>query len=1039
MKRLCIILLALLSAFHVRAQFTTEGTDFWFGYMENDHGSREIFLDLYVSSRTDANIRLSNASGSYMVERTVLANTSELIEVPLDFMPIIEGKTNLGLHLVSDEPVSVYALNKGRWTADAAVILPTAVLGQKYYVMAHREPPGDIAPSARGSLALVVSTADNTLVAVTPSVDTDNGWPAGETREISLDQGETYQLRSEFFDLTGTVVEVVDNGNVCANVAVFGGNRFTNVGGCGGNRDHLYEQMMPVNTWGKRFLWVTYETRSGGDFMKVTASEDNTVVRVEGFGNIVLNEGQTETVKALTGPRMIESNKPVQIAQFSRSTECDMVEDSDPFMIMLSPLAQRINQATFDLFIVDQISTYYITLITTPGNDRDITLDGIDISDRFVGVPGANYASFEIERGTHTIVAPEGVIAYVYGYGPSESFGYSAGVSLKNLNVAIEAQDPILGVDALGSEACINSPIEFNAIFEIEPGTDPAFTEFVWDFGDGNTGNGQGVVHAYNEVGTYEITLIASDGTSTCGGTVETVIGTIDVIGVEVDDPGIVGNTSVCPEVEGVVYTVSGDSRNTYEWSVSGGEIVGDNRGTQVAINWGLTNANAYVEVIPISSLGCRGNPLRLDVRINTRLEPDLPIGSQQGCVGDLSNSTYFTPFTPGSLYEWEVEGGEVVSGQGTNQVLINWQTVGTGRVWYREFNPDIADCEGTSDPLEVTVLPGLTAEVTASHVLCFGEATGSINLVPGGGNLGPYTVSWSNGMSGENIEGLTAGLYTATVRDGVGCQLLVDVTIEEPDELLITNAMVENIRCFGEANGVISVDIVGGTPSGTGTYSLQWTSDDYSRTSADEFAAGLTKGTYNLLVTDANGCTATATYTIIEPDLLEADLSTLINDPICPQATNGMAFVDAKGGTPDYQFYWSNNSDTDEQQGSNFAQGTYTLRIVDANGCETQLDVEVNERYPKVYIPNAFSPNGDGHNDEFRVVTDCNLNFNMQVFNEWGGLVFSSNDILNGWDGTVDGEPVPIGKYSYIVFYSGVLNDFSFEETLRGTVRVLR
>ena len=102
-------------------------------------------------------------------------------------------------------------------------------------------------------------------------------------------------------------------------------------------------------------------------------------------------------------------------------------------------------------------------------------------------------------------------------------------------------------------------------------------------------------------------------------------------------------------------------------------------------------------------------------------------------------------------------------------------------------------------------------------------------------------------------------------------------------------------------------------------------------------------------------------------------------------------------------------------------------------------MNINVREKHPRIYLPNAFSPNGDGANDEFKAMSDCELNFSMQIFNAWGGIVFSTTDMARGWDGTVAGKATPIGKYSYIVFYAATVNGLSFEETQRGTLRLLR
>ena len=98
-----------------------------------------------------------------------------------------------------------------------------------------------------------------------------------------------------------------------------------------------------------------------------------------------------------------------------------------------------------------------------------------------------------------------------------------------------------------------------------------------------------------------------------------------------------------------------------------------------------------------------------------------------------------------------------------------------------------------------------------------------------------------------------------------------------------------------------------------------------------------------------------------------------------------------------------------------------------------------VEERFPKVNLPNAFSPNGDGVNDVFRAVTDCELSFSMQVYNKWGTVVFSSENIQEGWDGTYQGQPAPAGKYSYIMFYVVEINNTTYEQTFRGSFELIR
>ena len=1050
MRKLTTTLFALLlCAMQAHAQFTTEGKDFWFGFMENQDAGPTwpIFLEVYISAREEANVTISNTEGTFSDTRTIAANSSELIPIPIQNMNVVMGRTNRGLHVSSDVDVSVYALNKRRFSADAAVILPTKVLGNEYYVMAHRQEPGDGTGNERGSQLLVVAVEDNTQIEVIPSVTADNGAPPNVPILVTLNQGQTYLLQSEQEDLTGTRIKVVDNGNVCANVAVFGGNIFTNVADAAncipnfGNHDHLFEQMFPVNTWGKEFIWVPYETRLGGDYFKVTAAEDDTQVDISGRNSpILLDAGETFTIKALRNVRRISSNKPVQIAQMSRSTLCDG-QNGDPFMIMLSPLEQRVRQATFDAFDAPVISQYFLTLVTETGGGAGVTLDGVDISGDFTNGGGGSYASLAIDQGTHTVVAPQGVIAYVYGYGENESFGYSAGVNLENLNIKIIGEDPIVNQDVISKEGCIDQPIVFKAELDEVPGQPQIFTQFDWDFGDGSTGTGQDTVHIYDTPGVYEITLIASDGNTTCGGNSETIRGTVTIVDVVIEDPGIVGAISVCPDVEGVAYSVTGPSTNTYQWEVVGGTFEASADGSEISVDWGAANDNALVRVTPFNYLGCPGDVLTLDVKINKRLEPLIPQGNAEVCFTDRNLVTYTTPFTNGSEYEWFIEGGNILSGANTNEITVDWGDQGTGRVWYREFNPLINDCEGFSPQLEVITYGLIEATGTVTDVLCNAGTDGTISLNITGGKPGNYTVTWDNSpQTGANINNLSASSYTATIMDELGCEAQFTYVVNEPEVLAIANATVMDVRCFQEANGTISLDITGGTPDGAGNYRYAWAKDNvvFANTTTP-MIDGLVTGDYSVVVTDANNCTTDMTFFVDEPELLEADLTTLVNEPICPDASDGVAYLEAKGGTPDYQFFWSNNPTVDQQEGMNFSRGTYTLRIVDANGCEATQDVEITERFPRIYLPNAFSPNGDDENEEFKAVTDCNLNFSMQIFNEWGAITFATTDITQGWDGTLEGKPALISKYSYIVFYSGSINGVSFEETLRGTLRLIR
>jgi len=1000
-----------------------------------DNASAES-IEIYISAERTTSVTIQAPLDAFNVTVTVDPGVSKKVVLPLNLMPTDEGKHGYGIHVTSDNPISLYALNKRQFSADAAVILPTPALGNEYYVVAHMEPPGDIVESSRESEFLVAASEDGTQIEITPTGNTYNGWLKGIPQTIELNAGETYLVKSDE-DLSGSYVRTVSqNSAECKNIAVFGGNVFTNVGGCGPARDHLLEQMFPVSTWGKNFLFVPYETRQGGDYVKIIAAENDTRISISKMSQtLILNAGEVKIYKALDGVRTISADKPITVAQFSRSQDCDGVP-SDPFMIIVSPLEQRIKSVTFNAFVVQNIAKYYLTLITASDAVKDVFLDGVDITNQFKTEGDAAYASLNIAQGNHRLTAPEGVIAYVYGYGNAESFGYSAGASLENLNAQLLLADATLNI--IADEGCLNSDIDFKIQFETIPGEDPLYTVFDWHFDDGAMATGEEVNHTYTTPGDYVIRVIASNGEGSCGNS-EVFTKQISILEVEASE--IMGPQSVCPNVQNIDYSIEGADGNTYEWIISADGQITSGQGTnQVKVAWGAPNDNAFLKVVPRNTLGCIGETLEIPVKINKELTPPLPTGAAEVCFDDYQEVTYSTLQTNGSVYTWEVIGGTFVNGVNTgNEVKVKWNGVGTGKIRFLESNPLVADCDGYSEYLSVIIYSEIKPAANITNISCFGLTNGAIELTVTGGKPGNYTASWDNGMVGLSISGLKAGNYEATITDAAGCQITQTYTITEPPRLVVTDGSILPVRCFSETNGSIALNITGGTPNAQGKYSIKVVGVNFDKTYSEPVITNLPAGGYAVTVTDANGCKVSRSYTINEPPALEPFLESFLNLPICPQATNGTTYIEAKGGTPDYQFYWSNKPNIDSQEGSDFSQGAYSLTIRDASGCETVMDFDVEERFPKIFIPNAFSPNNDGVNDEFKPVTDCNLQYSIQIFNKWGEIVFSTEDITEGWDGRYKGTKVQDGQYSYIIFYAGALNGVSFEETRRGSLKLFR
>lgn len=497
----------------------------------------------------------------------------------------------------------------------------------------------------------------------------------------------------------------------------------------------------------------------------------------------------------------------------------------------------------------------------------------------------------------------------------------------------------------------------------------------------------------------------------------------------------IAGSQSICPSVSTVPYTATGVGTDTYEWIVEGGVITSGQGTADIVIDWGGPNDDALIKLVGKSMAGCVSDTLRLPVKINLELDPVLPQGPVEVCFLDRLNTNYGIPQVPGSVYNWSVENGQILGASDGNEIAVRWNDgATTGKVSYREFNPTITDCEGFSDTLNITLLNEIVVDVTQSNPVCNGETNGTIALGLTGVS-GATSVTWSDGSTGLNRNDLGAGDYNYTVTDATGCQVRGLVTLTEPD--LLTVSLIDPVMtsCFESEDGGLIVSIAGGT--GSYRYSVNGENGVVTGNQLEVLTLG--SGDYELIILDENDCEARLPFTVTAPPLLEPDLESLQVLLACPGQADGGASVDALGGTPDYSFLWT-PVNQEGAEATDLAKGDYTVFITDANGCQTSLDVFVGELIPRVDLPNAFSPNGDGENDTFAPLTNCFLSdYRFQIFNRWGNTVFFTNDQNVSWDGEVEGRPAPDGRYSYKLTYQIVVNDQLIQESFQGVLRIFR
>ena len=218
-------------------------------------------------------------------------------------------------------------------------------------------------------------------------------------------------------------------------------------------------------------------------------------------------------------------------------------------------------------------------------------------------------------------------------------------------------------------------------------------------------------------------------------------------------------------------------------------------------------------------------------------------------------------------------------------------------------------------------------------NISCFGGSNGSATATVNGGSA-PYTYLWSpSGGNAATATGLAAGTYTCTITDNIGCVATTSVTIVAPSAINVST-MQQNVACFGGSNGDAMVMVSGGT----GPYTYSWSPSGGSGAMAMNLSAGI----YSCIVTDANGCTITQSFTITQPLVLAANITTVQN--LCAGQCNASVVANPSGGTAPYTF--SNLS--------NLCSGVYTLLITDSRGCSTSPSVSIID--PSVLIATSTS-----------------------------------------------------------------------------------
>ena len=297
-------------------------------------------------------------------------------------------------------------------------------------------------------------------------------------------------------------------------------------------------------------------------------------------------------------------------------------------------------------------------------------------------------------------------------------------------------------------------------------------------------------------------------------------------------------------------------------------------------------------------------------------------------CSGFADGQVIVTATGGSGPYTFSIDGG--ITNQSTG--VFSGLTPGLYTVLVR----DPASCSASVTAFVNDATPVQVSIDSLQNPLCHNNADGTIHITASGGTM-PYSYSWSDGSTVEDQTAIGFGTYTVVVTDFSGCQASNSATLYNPPELTAYISSTEDVLCFGDSSASIDLSVNGGT----GPYVFAWTSN-HGLTATSEDLVSIPIGSYNVTITDLNGCSIQEAAVINGPiSALSGSMTT--TDVACYGDQTGSALATVSGGTTPYTYQWSNQS-TGNNQAINLGAGVINVLVIDRNGCLLPLSGLVDQ-----------------------------------------------------------------------------------------------